>query len=63
LERGTLSHGSVADVVVFDAAHKWKLVATELASKSHNTPFDGWDMQGRVSRTIVGGRSVWEDAR
>jgi dihydroorotase len=62
LERGTLARGATADVVVFDADRKWRLDAAELASKSKNTPFDGWDMQGKVVRTIVAGRSVWEDA-
>jgi dihydroorotase len=62
LERGTLARGAVADVVVFDAKREWRVNAAELASKSKNTPFDGWDMQGKVTRTIVSGRSVWEDA-
>jgi dihydroorotase len=62
LERGTLARGAVADVVVFDTRRRWNVVATELASKSKNTPFDGWEVQGKVTRTIVAGRSVWEDS-
>ncbi len=62
IERGTLARGSVADLVVFDADRAWNVNATELASKSKNTPFDGWEMRGKVTRTIVAGRSVWEDA-
>jgi dihydroorotase len=62
LERGTLARGAVADVVVFDTRRRWNVVATELASKSKNTPFDGWEVQGKVTRTIVSGRSVWEDS-
>ncbi|MFQ5353262.1 MAG: dihydroorotase family protein, partial [Candidatus Binatia bacterium] len=63
LERGTLAVGSVADVTVFDAEREWTLDAAELASKSHNTPFDGMTMRGKVTRTLVAGRSVWEDAK
>ncbi len=61
IDRGTLAIGAVADVVVFDPRKSWTLRATELASKSHNTPFDGWDLQGKVTHTLVGGRQVWED--
>ena len=35
----------------------------ELASKSKNTPFDGWTLRGAAVRTIVGGRSVWGETR
>ena len=36
--------------------------ATERAfrSKSRNTPFGGWTLKGRVERTILGGRTVYE---
>jgi dihydroorotase len=61
LGRGTLSVGAPADVAIFDAERSWDLVPAELASKSKNTPFEGWTMKGKVTRTIVEGRSVWED--
>ena len=61
LDRGTLAVGAPADVAIFDAERDWTLDAAGLASKSKNTPFDGWKMKGKVARTIVGGRPVWED--
>ncbi len=63
LESGTLAVGAPADVTIFDPDREWTLDAAELASKSKNTPFDGWRFKGKVTRTIVGGRSVWEEAR
>ncbi len=59
IERGTLAVGAIADVVVFDPQRVWTVEAATLTSKSKNTPFDKWKMKGRVTRTIVGGRSVW----
>lgn len=57
--RGSLARGSAADVAVFDAAERWMFRAAESRSKSKNTPFDGWDMQGRVKLTVSEGRIVY----
>jgi len=53
--RGTLAPGSHADVTIFDPAKKWTYRAADSLSKSKNSPFDGWKMQGRVAATIVSG--------
>lgn len=54
---GTLTKGApAADIVVFDPAAKWIFNASESKSKSKNTPFDGWEMQGRVHLTVCEGR-------
>jgi dihydroorotase len=58
--RGTLAVGSFADVVVFDPKAEWTYEARETKSKSRNTPFDGWTMQGKVRWTISEGRVVFE---
>jgi dihydroorotase len=53
--RGTLARGSHADVAVFDPARKWTYRAADSRSKSKNSPFDGWLLQGKVVATVVGG--------
>lgn len=58
--RGSLTVGSFADVVVFDPKAEWTYRAAEGKSKSRNTPFDGWAMQGKVRWTISEGRIVYE---
>jgi dihydroorotase len=56
--RGTLARGSRADVTIFDPKKRWTFDAAKSRSKSRNTPFDGWQLTGRVVATIVGGRIV-----
>jgi dihydroorotase len=62
LQSGTLKPGSPADVIVADIDVPWVLDPAELKSKCKNTPFDEARLQGRVLRTIVAGRTVFEYA-
>jgi len=57
--RGTLAVGSPADVVVFALAETWVFRAAESRSKSKNSPFDGWEMRGRVRLTVSEGQIVY----
>ena len=60
LPGGTLREGSFADIVLFDPDRSWTVDAEKLHSKSKNTPFDGLELTGRVVRTILGGKTVFE---
>ncbi len=59
--RGTLAPGAIADVTLFDPKKRWKYDVAESRSKSRNTPFDGWQLTGKVMATIVGGKVVFRD--
>ncbi len=59
LPRGTLKEGSVADVTVIDPDLKWTIDKEQFVSKSRNCPFHGWDVIGRATHTIVGGKLKW----
>lgn len=60
LPGGTLREGSLADIVLFDPDKTWTVDAKEFSSKSRNTPFDGLELTGKVVRTILGGKTVFE---
>jgi dihydroorotase len=59
LKTGTLAKGSAADLVIFDAEQPWKVNNDDLRSKSKNSAYDGFPVQGRVLRTVVDGRAVF----
>ncbi len=56
IDRGTLKAGSVADVVVLDAAKEFIVNPDNFASKGKNTPFRGWTLKGVPSVVISKGR-------
>jgi dihydroorotase len=60
LPGGTFKSGAPADVMVVDTEVPWVLNPDELKSKCKNTPFDEARLTGRVVRTIVSGRTVYE---
>ena len=60
LPGGTLRAGAPADLIVVDTDVPWVVDPNELKSKCKNTPYDEARMQGRVVRTIVAGRTVYE---
>ena len=57
--RGSLARGDFADVTIFDPKKRWTFEAAKSRSISRNTPFDGWQLTGKVVATIVGGRIVY----
>jgi dihydroorotase len=59
---GRLAPGAPADFVIFDPDAKFAVRTETFRSKSKNAPFDGRPVQGRVERTVVDGRTVFEQA-
>ena len=59
IEAGTLAVGRPADVCLFDPDRYWTVGPDSLLSRGHNTPFTGWELKGRVTRTLLGGRVVY----
>jgi dihydroorotase len=60
LPGGTLKRGSIGDVTIIDPNVIWSVDSNEFMSKSRNTPFEGLKLKGRASKTIVGGKIVWD---
>jgi dihydroorotase len=59
LPGGHLSPGAPADITLIDL--KAKHVVDQFVSKSQNSPFKGWTLQGRAAGTLVGGHLVMQN--
>ena len=59
---GKLSEGSPADLVLFNPDPPFVLDRFSLLSKSKNTPFDEYELFGKVLRTFVNGNEVYNCA-
>ncbi len=60
LEAGRLQRGAPADLVLFDPDAAWTVTEKGLLSLAKNTAFEGRTLRGRVLRTWVDGRCVFE---
>lgn len=61
-DKGSVSEGKTADIVIFDPEKTYKIDKNSFASKGKNTPFDGYQVSGEVRYTLVDGRVVYENA-
>jgi dihydroorotase len=57
---GHLSVGAHADVCVFDPNAMWKVEPAALKSQGKNTPFNGYEMQGKVRYTLLDGQVIFQ---
>lgn len=55
---GQLKTGAIADICIFDIDEDWQVEESTIRSKGKNTPFLGWNMQGKVKHTIINGQIV-----
>jgi len=60
LNAGRLAKGAPADLLLFDPERAWKIDPETFESKSKNSPFEGLPVQGRVRRTVVDGRTLFQ---
>ncbi len=60
LNKGTLKKGSVADIAIFDPGEEVIIDRNNFLSKGRNSPFDGWNLKGRVKYTISNGKIAYK---
>jgi len=60
LDSGRLEKGAPADLALIDLNTPWVVDRDQMRARSTNSPFDEQKMQGRVLRTMVAGRTVYQ---
>jgi len=55
MNKGKISVGTDADLVIVDLDKKIKVDSSKFASKGRNTPFEGMEFYGQILNTIKGG--------
>ena len=60
IDAGTLRVGANADIALVDLNEEWTVDPEKLHGKSKNTPFKGMTLTGKVKKTILGGKIVFE---
>ncbi|MCR5640253.1 MAG: dihydroorotase [Lachnospiraceae bacterium] len=59
IDKGDISEGKVADVVIFDPNQTYEIHAADFHGKSKNMPFEGRKVTGAVVATILAGRVTY----
>ncbi len=60
IDKGDISVGKAADLVIFNPEETYAIDKNEFASMGKNTPFHGYEVTGRVLVTLMDGEIVFE---
>jgi len=61
LPLGRVENDAIADLCIYDPDQIWQLSDASIKSAGLNTPFKGWEFEGKVTHTIFNGQLVFED--
>ena len=59
IQAGSFALGAPADVCIFNPQAFWVITAQTLVSQGKNTPWLGRELQGKVTQTLVAGKTVF----
>jgi len=61
LDKGTLTIGQDADLIIIDPDEDWKVTKEDFVSRSKNSAYIGSNLKGRVKITISGGKIAYKE--
>ena len=53
--------GAKADLAVIDTVHPFSIDSRQFLSMGKATPFDGWNVYGKIILTLMDGITVYKD--
>ena len=60
-DRGRIEQGKTADLTIVDYKYNFKIDASKFKSKAKFSPYNGWEVYGKATKTIVNGQLVFDD--
>lgn len=60
LPGGSLGPGSIADITLINPRTSYEIDVGLFKSKGRNTPFDGWQVVGKIAATYVRGKEIYK---
>ncbi len=62
-ERGYLDEGKFADVVLYDPNKAWTIESDNIYYKCGWSPLEGFELNGRVEKTIINGKLIYDNGK
>ncbi|MHA1224393.1 MAG: amidohydrolase family protein [Candidatus Heimdallarchaeaceae archaeon] len=59
--KGIIALNSDADLIIVDMNKKYSLKNEQMFTKQKVTIFDGWNLEGKITQTIVRGTMVYDE--
>lgn len=59
--RGSLNEGNSADLIVVDLNREYNINSSKFRSKAKFSPFDGWKVKGKPTKTFVNGQLIMDE--
>ena len=63
LPSGSLEEGARADLTFIDLEKEWVIRSGAFASKGKNTPFENWEVRGKVETVMLAGKPIVEGGK
>jgi dihydroorotase (multifunctional complex type) len=60
-DKGHLETGKAADLTIVNYNNQFKINASKFKSKAKFSPYNGWEINGKPIKTVVGGQLVYDD--
>jgi len=58
--KGKIEKGMDADLVIFNPEKTWEVHSLGEGSRISTLPYEGWQLKGKIEKTLVRGKVVWD---
>jgi dihydroorotase (multifunctional complex type) len=62
-DKGRIAEGAHADLVIVDPNEQWKIEGAQMKSRCGWTPFEGWQVRGKIEKVFLRGQLAYDGAQ